>query len=52
MDKTDGNIYEKVVLNYHFNNKWYSHISLKAHAGRADYVTFGLGYKINIKYYL
>lgn len=50
-EKSDGNIYEKIGLKYKIDNNWFSHITLKAHAGRADYLTFGFGRQINIRYY-
>jgi hypothetical protein len=50
-EKSDGNLYEKIGLKYKLNDQWFSNISLKAHAGRADYLTLGIGYNLKIKYY-
>lgn len=50
-EKSDGGIYEKLGVKFHFSNNWFTHVTLKAHAGRADFITYGLGYSINIKYY-
>ncbi len=49
--KGEGNIYQKVAMKYQFNQHWFSAITLKAHAGRADYITLGVGYKFNLIYY-
>jgi len=46
-----GNIYQKVAIRYQFTKHLYSAITLKAHAGRADYISLGLGYKFNLIYY-
>ena len=47
----EGGIYEKLAVWYYFNHNIYAGITLKAHYARADYITFGLGYNLNIKYY-
>lgn len=49
--KHEGGIYEKIAIWYYFNPNFYSSLTLKAHYARADYITFGLGYNLNIKYY-
>lgn len=49
--KGDGKIYEKIGIWYQLNNKFFGHLTLKAHAGRADFLTLGIGYKIELVYY-
>jgi len=49
--KTEGGIYEKFAIWYYFNQNIYTSITLKAHYARADYITLGIGYNLNIKYY-
>ena len=49
--KGEGNIYQKLAMRYQFLPQWYTAITLKAHAGRADYITLGVGYKFNLIYY-
>ena len=49
--KREGGIYEKLAIWYYFNRNIYASITFKAHYARADYITFGLGYNLNIKYY-
>jgi len=49
--KSEGGIYEKIAVWYYFNPNLYGSLTLKAHYARADYITFGLGYNLNIKYY-
>ena len=51
LDKSDGYVYEKLGLRYSFTRKLFASLTLKAHYARADYITFGLGYKINLVYY-
>ncbi len=51
IEKGDGNIYEKAGIKYNITEKLFTHITLKAHGGRADYLALGLGYKFNIIYY-
>lgn len=41
-----GNLYEKLMINYFFTSKYCVSVSLKAHYARADYLTWGLGYKL------
>ena len=49
--KSEGGIYEKLAIWYYFNSNVFTSLTLKAHYARADYITFGLGYNFNIKYY-
>lgn len=49
--KSEGGIYEKLAIWYYFNPNLYTSLTLKAHYARADYITLGVGYNLNIKYY-
>jgi hypothetical protein len=49
--KRDGYVYEKLALRYGFNEHLFGSLTLKAYYGKADYITFGLGYRIHVKYY-
>ena len=49
--KTEGGIYEKIAIWYYLNENIYTSLTLKAHYARADYITLGVGYNLNIKYY-
>lgn len=49
--ESEGGIYEKLAVWYYFNHNIYAGITLKAHYARADYITFSMGYNLNIKYY-
>ena len=51
LDKSDGYIYEKLALRYYFSNNLFGSLMLKAHYARADFIAFGVGYKINLYYY-
>ncbi len=50
-EKSDGNIYEKVGVKYLVSPSLYAHVTLKAHAARADFIAFGFGYQLRLKYY-
>lgn len=49
--KGDGIIYEKLALQYKISDHLFTSITLKAHAGRADFIALGIGYKFNLIYY-
>lgn len=51
-DLDKGKIFEKVSFRYQLHDNIYAHLSLSTHLGRADHITFGLGYRFNQKYYL
>lgn len=51
-DFSKGNVYQKVTARYQLYDNLYAHMALMTHFGRADYLCFGLGYRINQKYYL
>lgn len=50
-EKSDGNIYEKIGLKYLLSREVFAHVTLKAHAARADFIAFGIGYQLRLKYY-
>ena len=41
-----GAVYQRVGLRYRLNNYVWMHLALKTHWGSADYIEYGLGYKI------
>ncbi len=49
--KTEGGVYEKLGIWYYINDNIYTSVTIKAHYARADYITVGVGYNLNIKYY-
>ena len=51
MDKSDGYVYEKLSLRVGITEQLYASLTLKAHYAKADYLTLGIGYRLNIKYY-
>ncbi len=51
LDKSDGYVYEKVALRFGITDRLFAGIMLRAHYARADFVSFGLGYRIPVKYY-
>jgi hypothetical protein len=50
-DRSKGDVYEKLALKYHFSDRIFTNLTLKAHAARADFVAIGIGYKFNLYYY-
>jgi len=50
MQKSEGLVYQKLTLKYYFINQLFAHIVLNTNWGRAEYVGFGLGYKLNFIY--
>lgn len=51
-EKTDGTVYEKIGMKYHFTKQFFGNIALTAHGGRADYIGYGIGYRWDQNYYL
>jgi hypothetical protein len=39
-------IYQLIGLRYRISGKWLMSLQLKAHYGKADYIQYGIGYKI------
>jgi hypothetical protein len=50
-DKRDGYVYEKLALRFGFSENLFGSLNLKAYYGKADYITFGVGYRLQFKYY-
>jgi len=51
LDKSDGYVYEKLALRVGITEQLFASLTLKAHYAKADYLTLGIGYRLNIKYY-
>ncbi|MCX6234560.1 MAG: acyloxyacyl hydrolase [Bacteroidetes bacterium] len=49
-DQSDGSVYQKVSIKYDFSEHLYANITLKVHWGRADFIGWGMGYKIKWYY--
>lgn len=47
--KPDKPIYTRVGLRYNVNDKIVTNLSLKAHLGKADFIEWGIGYRIRKK---
>jgi hypothetical protein len=50
-DKSDTYVYEKLGLRYGFTKDLFGSLTLRAYYGKADYIMFGVGYRLPIKYY-
>lgn len=50
VDKADGAFYHKVGLKYDITEKLFANILLKTHWGKADYIGWGIGYRIKLVY--
>ncbi len=48
-EKSDGNIYDQLVLNYKIWKGLHANLTLKTHFAKADFVGLGLGYQIEFK---
>ena len=51
-DLSKGKVFQKFSFRLQLYDNLFAHLSLVTHIARADYVTIGLGYRINQKYYL
>ncbi|NOU48101.1 MAG: acyloxyacyl hydrolase [Bacteroidales bacterium] len=49
-ERSEGELYQKLAVKQHFSENVFGVITLTAHYGRADYIGFGLGYRLNFKY--
>lgn len=50
VDKSDGAFYHKIGLKYDITDKLFANILLKTHWGKADYIGWGVGYRIKLMY--
>jgi len=46
-EKAEGPIYEKLAINYLFYKNFYASVELKAHAAKAAYIGWGIGYQLH-----
>lgn len=49
-EASEGQVYQCLTLKYNFIDNIFAHIVLNTNWGKAEYVGFGLGYKINFIY--
>lgn len=47
-ERSNGPLYEKFTLQYHFSRNFFANLMLKVHFGRADYIGAGIGYTFYI----
>lgn len=50
MDRSEGELYQRLTLKYFITKKLFANIALSAHLGKAEYVGFGFGYQVNFIY--
>lgn len=50
MEKSNGPFYEKIGVQYNFTRHFFASVMLKVHWGRADYIGWGLGYRLDVLY--
>ena len=50
-ERSEGDIYQKLALKHLFTDQLFGTIALTVHFGKADYIGFGLGYRLDFKYY-
>ena len=46
LDKSDGSVYHKLSVRYDVTKNIFANITLKTHWGKADYIGWGIGYKV------
>ena len=44
--QTDGSIYTRLCLRYHFSQRYFACLNLKSHFGKADYFEYGIGMRL------
>jgi len=49
-ERSEGNLYQRLTMRYLFTDRFFANIALNTNFGKADYIGFGLGYKINFVY--
>jgi len=50
MEKSNGPFYEKIGVQYNITKHLFANVMLKVHWGRADYIGWGLGYRLDVHY--
>jgi len=50
IDKSDGTVYHKLSMRYDITKHIFANITLKTHWGKADYIGWGVGYKVKWLY--
>ncbi len=50
-DQSDGQIFEKLGVKFYIIDPWFFNIALTAHAGRADFIGYGIGYRFDRIHY-
>ncbi len=50
LDKSEGDIFQRLTLKYMISNRLFANMVLSAHLGKAEYVGFGLGYQLRFIY--
>ncbi len=50
-ERSEGEMYQKLAVKQHFTPSLFGSVTLTAHYGKADFIGFGLGYRLNFKYY-
>ena len=51
VERSEGDFYQKLALKHLFTDQLFGTIALTVHFGKADYIGFGLGYRLDFKYY-
>ncbi len=50
LERSESDIYQRLTLKYFITKNLFANMALSAHLGRAEYVGFGLGYRVNFIY--
>ena len=49
-ERSEGDFFQRLTLKYHVSERFFANMALSSHLGKAEYIGFGLGYKVFVKY--
>lgn len=49
-ERKDGDMYQRLTLKFLVTENIFANLALNSHFGKAEYIAFGLGYKLNFVY--
>lgn len=50
LERSEGEMYQRLTLRYFISNNLFANMVLSSHKGRAEYLGFGLGYRVDFIY--
>ncbi len=49
-ERSEGDVFQRLSMRYIVIDDWFASLALSAHMGKAEYIGFGVGYRLNIIY--